>query len=280
MNAADDPLLTRLAGLAADEHGTGEEARLLAGLAAGTLTQAEREALEAAAARSPALQQAMDAHRPLSADARARIVDAVARRVEERSKTGGARAGDGVVSIDRARARLAGRRRFLFAAAVPAMAAAAGVTLILSRRRNGGGEVVALLPGYQLELSGAESRERGSVEPAPATAVLRPDRPFALVARPADRVDGDVEVRAFVESSGGLSELTTLDVERLPNGVVRASGTPRTVFGDRAGQARLHLIVGRASVVAATAQDLARGAADRGPGWQRLTVEIDLAPAR
>jgi hypothetical protein len=130
------------------------------------------------------------------------------------------------------------------------------------------------LPPFALEASGGNERARGAPEAAGPLALL-PDAPVEVVLRPPVAVAG-VGVRAFLSGAGGWSEISVAPAVS-EAGVMRVRGRAGALFADRRGAFVLHLLVGRSAVLE-DAERLVRLGETQGPGWQRLSIPLQLLP--
>jgi len=225
MNDDDDTLLRSLGSVAAEQEHASELAEL------------ERLAKE-----DPAMQELLEAARPLDDLAQARIVNELSAHVSRPKKA--------------ARSRVA--------IAAGALALAAGVALFV---RGAGGEG---MPLYALEASGAASSRAPT---APASCALRagPTGSFEVVARPNDALEGSIGAQAFVVR-GGAVEAFTGEVEISAKGSVRITGENRSLSA----ASELRVVVGRAAQVTPVgALAKARASSSSGRGWQRLRCTIE-----
>jgi hypothetical protein len=232
-------------------------------LAAGTLSDAERDALLEEAARSEAAAEAYDAFRPLGAEFQARVVN---RLLGERAGTGAAPAAPQAPTrkVVPFRARVV--RRFVPLALAASVLVAVGLVML---RAGGDGS----LPGYGLTLEGQVTLMRGEAPPATAAPFATGNR-FRLVLTPARDVADDVEARAWVRTPDGrVAPLAAPAARVAPSGAVLIEGD---VGGDvrlPPGASTLLVVVGRAGALpdagdAAAAVDASgRAQADDWSAW-------------
>lgn len=148
-----------------------------------------------------------------------------------------------------------------FAWTVPLTAAAA---VLLWELRH---DPVQPLADYGLEISATAAVTRGA-DSAPAQ--VRAGATSTLVLRPARRSEGPVTALSFVERAGAVQALPA-EVTADPSGAVRVRvALPAALAGQRA---RLIVLVTRPERLQ-VAQELARGARDRGADFQRWALVI------
>jgi hypothetical protein len=221
-------------------------------LAAGELTDAEREELLEAAARSDEAADAYEAFRPLGAEFQARVVE---RLMAERA--GGARrAPDAVADEEAARsaapaAETAGRNvvpfprrtRPFFAlplALAASLLVAVGVVTLL---RQG---ATPALPGYGLRLDGQVALTRGEAPP-PEAAPFASGNTFRLLLTPQTRVTGEVAAHAYLLTGDTVAPLPAPAPRVSEDGAVLIEGeVGRDVLLPQ-GAARILVVVGRES---------------------------------
>jgi hypothetical protein len=284
-----NPLAALAAAARAEADESADDARWEA-LAAGTLPEDERQALEARAQTDPYVRHMLDLLAPRDAAADAEKYAARAGAVYAAEASAGAapstagsvanasppRAAEvtaapepksaAVVALADARGRrppVALRRIALFFTPV---AAAAAVVLWL--RTSGPGD----LPAYELAAEGGEEELRGSSEPSrtgPATVLrVKPGTRVEFVVRPAVAVDGDVDVRAFLVRQGE-SRAWTPPYERSSDGAFRIVGPARALFGPSEGELDVVLVVGRPAALPKTYEE-ARALRARSNGPTRV----------
>jgi hypothetical protein len=216
-------------------------------LAAGTLSDAERDALLEEAARSEAAAEAYDAFRPLGAEFQARVVHRIL------AGRGAAPGGDREAAAPGPAAAPAEARkvvpfpvrtarRFIPLALAASVLVAVGLVML---RGEGGGP----LPGYGLTLEGQVMLMRGEAPPAEA-APFAPGNRFRLVLTPERDVAGEVEARAWVQTPDGRVEPLAAPAARIAEtGAVLIEGD---VGGDvqlPQGESTLFVVVGRAGAL-------------------------------
>jgi hypothetical protein len=173
-----------------------------------------------------------------------------------------------VVSLDE---RRRARRRWAGLLVIP-LAAAAGVLLMAHPRSS----PPSTLPGYELVATGGLREVRGPADEPGQLQRLSPGSILEVKLRPASAVDGEVVGAAFLVQ-GDRIEPVDADIQVVASGAasVRAEAAP--VFGDRRGRWELRILLARPAL----AKQLPALAADprqSGPGWQRLSVPIELVP--
>jgi hypothetical protein len=191
-----DPLLRDLTQTARDEMA---RERILLDerwdrLSAGTLSAEEEAELRALAASSEEGRLALEAFRPLGDDFQDRVVRAIRAPAAK------------VLPFSRRAARWGGG-----VAAAAALAAALFLTL----------SHPAALPEYRAELSGGNRRQRSEINANARR--FAPGSPLEIVLRPQTAVEGEVEVRFFLQGEGELRPVS-LPAEIAPGGAVRISG--------------------------------------------------------
>jgi hypothetical protein len=220
--SGEDDLLHALAGESHRER-EAEMARLderWDRLAAGDLAPAEEAELRALAGQSAAARQAYEAFRPLGADFRQRVVQAVQAQAQDEAGAPPALPPPPAASPEPAPAgRILPFNRLLVrlgGALAAAAALAAAVALVIGTRAT------TELPGYgPVELTASAASQRGgpvaaaAVPPDAAPYLLHQDDRLTLRARPLTAVAGPIEARWFV----------------VRQGVVRQGAAPRLLLG-------------------------------------------------
>lgn len=228
-------------------------------LAAGTLSEAERQELERLAREEPAAREAYEAFKPLDAAARERIVS----RLERELAAEPARQAPPAARL----LPFAPRRRLWgSAAALAAMAAAAAILLVLSPR---GGPP---LPGYGLSFSSEQAvRADASEREVPR---LGPGSQLELLLRPEQAVAEPVEVRAFLLRPGEARAWTP-PMERSAEGAVRIRGPVEALLSIPPGEWTLALAVGRPGTLPEAPREVLvlweEGRAPAAGSWHLLT---------
>jgi len=226
-------------------------------LAAGTLSEAEREALLEEATRSDAAADAYEAFRPLGAEFQARVVHrllgeaARGQTPAQQATAGGVHAPAAAPGRDEAapveaRGRVVPfpRRVRRFAVAPLALAASLLVAVgLITFMRPG---AVPALPGYGLTLDGQVTLMRGEVPP-PQAAPFAQGNHFRLVLTPSTRVEGVVVARGYVLSDGEPAPFVAPAPRISDDGAVLIEGEVGRDVQLPQGDARLLVIVGRES---------------------------------
>jgi len=147
------------------------------------------------------------------------------------------------------------------------LAAAAAIALGVAFGRGGSGD----LPGYELALlaGGAES-QRSLAQPDPSAIRARAGSVLDVVARPARRVTGAVEARAFLVHDGRAAAWDGA-VEVTPEGTVRVRGRLDDRLPVEQGSWAIAVVVAPVGALPRDPQALARAAED-GPGDGSLRV--------
>jgi hypothetical protein len=224
-------------------------------LATGDLTDAEREDLLEAAARSDEAAEAYEAFRPLGAEFQARVVERLmaqraggatpAADVETGGHAAAAEASGASATATAARKIVPFPRRARRFSALPlALAAsllvAVGVATLL---RQG---ATPALPGYGLRLEGQVALVRGEAPP-PEAAPFAPGNTFRLVLTPETRVAGEVAAHAYLLTDGSVEPLRAPAPRISADGAVLIEGeVGRDVLLPQ-GPARILVVVGRES---------------------------------
>jgi hypothetical protein len=249
----DDELLEALARTARAED-LGGDPRWEA-LSAGALSEEQRAELAAEARGAGRAGRAMEAFEPLGAEVREKITDRLLGVIEEERGRATANTNANATTNANANANANAmselrRRRSFFVA----IAAAALVIAGLIMR----GASVAPLPAYAVAVAGGAQPVRSTDAPVEVERVP-PGSRLEITLRPATRVEGAVEVRAFLVHDGamrpwGVSPAIT------EGGVVTVAGTREALFGDRpAGRWEMVLAVGRGAAMPAAADPLVEG---------------------
>jgi hypothetical protein len=241
----------------------------------GTISAEDRAALEADAAKDPALGLALEAFRPLGDDHAARIA---AKLVAARPATVAAASevahepaprASNVVSIAR-------RRPSLLARSVPivgALAVAAAAVVYFVRPS------ASPLPPYELIVGGGDRALRGGDADPVAVPRLARDSRFELLLRPASATSEPIEVRAFLVRDG-IARPWQVTAEVSADGAARIQGRVDALFPAGPGEWGVLLVVGRRGHVeldAASAARLYGGAAPEG-ALQLARARVQLDP--
>jgi hypothetical protein len=171
----------------------------------------------------------------------------------------------GVVSLE---GRRRARRRWTTWLAVPLAAAAA--LLLVARPRP------TALPGYELVATGGLREVRGLGDQPDRIQRLAPGSVLDVKLRPATAVQGSVLAMAFAVQGGRADPVSPI-IEVAPSGAVSVRAEAASVFGERRGRWELRIFLARPSL-AAELRALAVGPRTSGPGWQRLSVPVELLP--
>jgi len=170
-----------------------------------------------------------------------------------------------VVSLDQ---RRRARRRWAGLLVVPLAAAASA--LLVARPHPPGP-----LPAYELVATGGVREERGTAETSGPVQRLSPQSILDVKLRPAIGVEGPV-VTGAVLLRGDRVWPVSLDTQLAPSGAVSLRAEGRT-FADRCGACQLRIVVARPALEKQLGS-LALEPATSGPGWQRFSVPIEIAP--
>jgi hypothetical protein len=257
-------------------------------LAAGTLTDAEREALLEEAARSDAAAEAYEAFRPLGAEFQARIVHRLlgetsrsSQRAAGEPASRGARAvaaapaSGGAQSPEAAAKVIPFRRRATRVVAVP-LALAASLLLavgVFTFMRPG---TVPALPGYGLTLEGQVTLMRGEAPP-PAAAPFAQGNHFRLVLTPATRVEGEVVARGYVFRDGEPAPFVAPAPRISDDGAVLIEGEVGHDVQLPQGNARLLVVVGREAKLPdprALAEQLGAAGQEQSDDWAAWMLPV------
>jgi hypothetical protein len=192
---------------------------------------------------------------PLDEVARQRMADAVV-----------AAGTPDVASLDE---RRRARQRLAWIVATP-LAAAAVVVLLVSGRHD-----PVPLPSYAVVATGGLREERGLPE---STAVelqrLSSYSVLDVKLRPAQAVNGTVMVTAFVVQGDTFAPVSPI-IDVADSGAVAVRAVATQVFGSRHGRWELRILLARPEL-SARIRKLVLDPAGHGPGWQRLTVPLEL----
>lgn len=235
-------------------HARESEARVdsrLDELVSGRLSAHEETELRRDLDATPEGRFALEAFRPLGQAAQESFVQAIARERDqspgiEPSKSGKVLqfpAPKGQFDAKAPSSTAADRRRPRFVLAV-AGAVALAAALILTLRSP------APLPAYVLEVKAGDRQlrssapEQGAPEPGEEVPTLTPGSRFDIVWRPATAVEGEIEVRAFLERQG-RREPWQVAIEKSPSGSVRLEGEVGKELAAEAGEVVIWLVLGR-----------------------------------
>lgn len=263
----DDKLLRSLGAAAAAQQREGEGSTWER-VVASKLSTEELAELERLADTQPETRELLAASRPLDADARGRIAnalgDALANRPAPSTSTAStAPRPSSVLRPARWRSRVG--------LVAGGLALAAGVALFVGRSGEGA------LPPYFLDSSGIASSRAGAGMAPPASCVLQagPRGSFELIARPNDAVTEPIAARAFLVRGNDVAPFPS-DLEISPKGSVRLFDESRKLTG----ATELRVVVGRRGELSPTdALVKARTTSPSGRGWQvlRCAVETDAS---
>jgi hypothetical protein len=286
----DDDLLQALGELARErERDAMGRPDLWTRLANGDLSAGELGDLEARAASDPPLALSLRAYRPLSDEARERIVDALGASLSKPGSppadsappAGSAPPGASspppvskVVSLD-ARRRLV-RTASPVVAAVVALAALWAIVV-----RPPAEPAFEPLPAYEIVARGGLKDTRGTEDSAPAKPLrLSPQSTLDLTLRPATKVEGQLAAHAFVVQNGDVRPISAA-IEIAPTGALRLRGVAGEMLSGARGPAELRVVVGRAEAIGAADGPRQKAAAPegRGRGWQTLRYAIEVVEA-
>lgn len=206
-------------------------------LSEGTISAADRAALEKLAAVPGPYAEAWRAFAPLSAEFRAQVTEAVTGGVVV-SMVGRAAAPASARSSSAPARRSAFGRPAWAVAGVGVLAAAAAMALLWAPSAH-----LAPLPAYSLELSAGAQALRGTVAEAPLPEFF-PETTFDLIARPAAPAEGPVTA-AGVLVGNGVRVRWTPRLDRSDEGVLRVRGPAREVLPVGPGEWTVLLAVGR-----------------------------------
>jgi hypothetical protein len=193
---------------------SGELQQRLDALTEGTLDAGGRAELERLAAEDPAVREALDAYRPISSGARAKIVSGA-----------------------RDEMRRARRRRIVWRTGIFGVACAAATAVLMI------GNTGRALPRYMLSVEGGDQALRGESS-AVEIPRLEPSSRFKLILRPEVAVKDDVALALFERRGTALAPIS-LPVERSEQGAFKIEGLAKELFPDRSGELELVLEVGR-----------------------------------
>ncbi len=206
-------------------------------VAAGTATPDQRAALERAAELSGFDRAELRAlFEPLGADSKARLLELARAELAGTSRSH--------PNQEAKAAPRGGRPRLLrFAGtALGAVALAASVALFVGRAHVGGGRSGSI-PAYELTITGGDAELRGD---PPELGTLTVGSRLVLTLRPASRVEGPLEARAYLVQDRRAYPLR-LDATITAEGAVRLSGHLDELPG-APGPAELAVSVGRPGV--------------------------------
>lgn len=256
LDPADEALLGRLAATLREDDAA-IDPRLDA-LCGGTISDADRAALEADAANDPALAAALEAFRPLDEAHHAAVTDRILGLASAKAPATSEPSRPAVPLIPLTRARRSSMTTIV--PVVGALAVAAAVALYVGRAGS------PTLPGYELVVAGDRALRGGDAAPEPI-AQLAPDSRFELVLRPSSATQAQVELRAFLVR-GDAAQPWNVTPEISAEGAVRIQGRVDALFPPGAGEWGVLLIVGprgEVDVDAARAARLYAGEAPREP---------------
>ncbi|XXY45103.1 hypothetical protein WME91_34385 [Sorangium sp. So ce269] len=260
----------------------------------GTLGERELPALEELARRDPEGRDAWDASRPLDGEARSRIVDRILAGMQAPEAPVQV-AGAGEVRplpVKRGAPAATKRRAPVVLAATSALAAAAALLLLFrlapprSQDQDSGpaappgAQSFPPMPAYAVAVSGGDQTMRSAPGAAPedgqATSV-GPGSRLEVALRPATRVEGPLEVRAFLIRDGEARPWD-VKVELSSQGAARIAGDREALFqGVPAGRFQIALAIGRPGSLPAGPEDVLRALKlGETPGFRLLQREIRL----
>ena len=259
MTVSDEQLIEELSRIAAEEGKP--EAELLA-LCRGDLSTEATAALAHRAADDPKLRRDIEAFRPLDEATKARISQALL------AQTGGNRADTRAKPSTSPRAR----QRFVLANWALGFAVAAQAAVVLAVLV---GHRIEALPSYHSEVQGGLSQTRGRAPTA--SAVLSRSSKLRVVLRPEKTVRGLVTARVFYRQARRWRPIAT--PPRLSkSGSVQIEIPARAIFAmGAAPKCTLVVLVGDPRLVERHWVSLLEVNEDRGLGWQRLSVAVELA---
>ncbi len=241
--------------------------------------------LEARGAGDEESRRALEAFRPLGADFRHRVMEALAeqRATEESAATAGKDDAPGtkVLPFRRVRHWIGGERmggeriggermggswrgRGIAAAAL----AASLIFFFLP------GADVTPLADYDLVLAPGLQTERSAPTAPVDEPVFVPGMEMELVLRPSTRLEGEIETRLFVESENGdLQPFVAPRIERAESGAFRIGATVGVDLDLAPGRYTLHVLVGRPGALPGGDP---RGKAAAGEGWRYLRGRLRI----
>jgi len=250
-------------------------------LAAGELTDAERDELLEAAAHSEEAADAYEAFRPLGAEFEARVVERL-----RAGRAGAARSSAPGAAAEAPPGRARGaepvarkvvpfpqrerRRSFVPLALAASLLVAVGVATLL---RQG---AAPALPGYGLRLDGQVTLMRGE-SPPPQAAPFAAGNTFRLVLTPETRVDGEVAARAYLLSDGSIEPLPAPAPRTSDDGAVLIEGEVGDDVLLPQGAARILVVVGRESKLpdpAALAARLGAAGQEQSDDWSAWMLPV------
>jgi len=272
-----DELLRRLGRIAAADEALSAEEQELERYCAGELPDERVRSLEARAEHDPAFAQLLVAYRPLAPSLRARVAGQLVGQMAAPVP------GAGAAPAAAPRPRRVSRpwSRAVWASATGALAMAAGLALWI-RNHPVEAPMARELPAYHAEITGGDREQRGPAAPPAGPIRLRPRSRLEVVLRPATALAGPVAVESFLAPEGSIPaaalEPVSLPVAISPSGAVRVAGVVEELFGARRGRWRLLFLLraGEARPDPTQSAERVSAAADGGPGWQRLGVELLL----
>lgn len=243
-------------------------------LAAGKLSDADRQELAAKAEHEPVLSGAMELFAPFDASSQDRFLAAIraeiGRRPGESAATTTATAGPAAAPAAPADAPTvvpldATRRRRALAAAVAVLAVAAAVLLWA----RAGSDADPPLPVYAMLVTGGERDVRS--EPPPPL-VLSPGSRVTITLRPAESAQGPIDARAFLVQ-GAVEVPIAAAVEVSSEGAVRMVGRAPDASSLVAGEAELVVAVGRGKLGGASESIGVLSGRDTSLRWIRRRLE-------
>lgn len=232
-------------------------------LAAGTLPPQERAELAALAERSEEARRLWEMCQPLPSELRGRI----AQRIVEPAPD---------AAPQPARTKAEGRfhgRAWWWAPAAVAAASVAAVMMLWP------GRAAAPLPEYSAHLAGGVRAQRSPDSP-PAVPVFQPGTRFELTLRPGTRVEGRLEVRAFLESGERFEPWLAREVPP-DTGAVTLDGVVGEDIELRPGTWSLRVVVARPGAMPEAGALRAQLSQEvtAGPGWVAAApMELRMKP--
>lgn len=217
-------------------------------LAKGELSADEERALAEEAEASPAIRELFEAYRPLGPEAE----DRYTARLLAAAKP--PRAPDKPKPV----------RRPTWRSSVIGLALAAALAAVLFIPRP------SALPEYSIAIAGGEQVVRGEPQAAHGTPIIGPGSRLSIVLRPATKLEGAIEARAFLVRDGS-ARVWSPPIEISSAGAVRIEGTREQLFhGVPAGRWEI--------VVALSKPGDAPNADDLRPkaGRRLIRTEVDL----
>jgi hypothetical protein len=236
-------------------------------LAAEALSEEERAQLLEQAAQSEEAAEAYEAFRPLGAEFEARVVHRLLGEQARTAPSSPATSAPGkVVEFPRRKPRFA----WVSLALAASLLLAVGVVTLMQPG------AVPSLPGYGLRLEGQVTLMRGQSPPAQA-APFAPGNHFRLVLTPDQRVEGDVVARAYVLAGDKPVPFAAPAPRISADGAVLIEGEVGRDVQIPAGDARLLVVVGRASKLpepGALAAQLGASGQEQGSDWAAWMLPI------